>query len=91
MCGCHMDPKKGYILNKDATPNQKAHFWRCKKGIEIIHKEPTIAELKRTWKNWNYMSDDMKKESDRMCKKLFGVTNKQNCNELIQRTDYNDL
>lgn len=90
MCGCYMDDKKGWQPNKDQTPNQAAHYWRCLTGLELTHKEPTLAEQKRTWKNWNFMSPNMKKMSDKKSLELFGVINKKHFEELIQRTDYND-
>lgn len=53
------------------------HSWRMKTGIELIHREPTKTELMRIWKNWQLMTDDMKKKSDAKCKELFGCTNKE--------------
>lgn len=52
------------------------HKWRAKTGIELIHEEPTTKELERIWKNWNLMSDELKKKSDRKSMALFGLGNK---------------
>ena len=60
-----------------------AHKYRMDTGIELIHKEPTKEELERIWKNWNLMSDYQKRESDKKSIELFGVTNQDHYNELI--------
>ncbi len=52
------------------------HSFRAETGIELIHKEPTLEELERIWKNWQLMTPEMKKESDKMSVKLFGMTNR---------------
>lgn len=52
------------------------HSWRMKTGIELIHREPTRTELKRIWKNWQQMTPDQKRISDRKCRELFGCDNK---------------
>ena len=90
MCGCHVTDE-GWKPNKDQTPGQKAHYYRAVTGIELIHKEPTLRELKRVWSNWNKMIPQMKKESDKKSKSIFGKTNAEHYKELIQRNDYNDL
>ena len=90
MCGCHVTDE-GWKPNKDQTPGQKAHYYRAITGIELIHKEPTLRELKRVWSNWNKMIPQMKKESDEKSKSIFGKTNAEHYKELIQRNDYNDL
>ena len=59
------------------------HLWRAETGIELIHKEPTKEELERVWKNWDWMSEKMKKESDKKSLELFGKTNKEHYYELI--------
>lgn len=53
-----------------------AHSWRMKTGIELIHIELTRTELKRIWKNWQQMTPDQKRISDRKCRELFGCDNK---------------
>ena len=65
-------------LTKDPT-----HKWRAETGIELIHKEPNLKELKRIWKNWNNMSKKQKELSDKKSLELFNKTNKQHYEELI--------
>lgn len=60
-----------------------AHKYRMNTGIELIHKEPTKEELERIWKNWNLMSNDQKMKSDKKSMELFGKTNQDHYNELI--------
>jgi RimJ/RimL family protein N-acetyltransferase len=60
-----------------------AHAWRMKTGIELIHKEPSKKELERIWANWQEMTDEQKAESDKKSIELFGKTNEENYNELI--------
>lgn len=76
--------KHGYseeIIEK--LKHDPVHGWRMKTGIELIHREPTKTELVRIWKNWQLMTDDMRKKSDAKCKELFGVTNEQLYNYLL--------
>ena len=61
-----------------------AHKFRMTTGIELIHKEPSLDELKRIWRNWNLMPDDMKKKSDEVSKKLFGMNNKEHYIKLLR-------
>lgn len=56
--------------------NDPVHSWRMKTGIELIHIELTRTELKRIWKNWQQMTPDQKRISDRKCRELFGCDNK---------------
>ena len=67
-----------------------AHKYRMDTGIELIHKEPTKEELERIWKNWNLMSDYQKRESDKKSIELFGMTNQDHYNELIDSYDINE-
>lgn len=62
--------------------NDPAHRFRMMSGIELIHKEPSIEELNRIYKNWNYMSTNMKRISDLKCLYLFNKKNKEYYNEL---------
>lgn len=62
----------------------EVHAWRAKTGIELIHREPTFEELQRIWKNWNLMDDEMKAKSDKKSLELFGKTNKENYEWLLQ-------
>jgi hypothetical protein len=63
------------------------HRWRAETGIELIHKEPTIDEFFRIWNNWQKMSPDMKKKSDEKSYELFGMTNKEHFEALLN--EYN--
>lgn len=63
------------------------HLWRAETGIELIHKEPTLTELVRIWKNWHQMTPEMKKKSDEKSKELFGMTNKEHFKALLK--EYN--
>ena len=63
-------PDKAEILLKDSV-----HLWRAETGIELIHKEPTLEEQERIWKNWNEMTDEMKAQSDAKSKEFFGMDN----------------
>lgn len=72
-------PDKTGTLLKDPV-----HRWRAETGIELIHKEPTREEQERIWKNWNEMTDDMKKESDTKSLELFGKDNAAHHREIEQ-------
>lgn len=78
------DRKQLMAKNYEHLLADPAHAWRADNGIELIHKEPTRAELERIWKNWQLMSDTQKKESDRQSLKLFGKTNTDNYAELTK-------
>lgn len=71
----------------DKLSKDPAHKYRMDTGIELIHKEPSRSELERIYNNWNLMSDKQKAESDRKCMELFGKTNKQYYDELINTYD----
>lgn len=77
--------KKNYgedLYNK--LKSDPVHKWRADNGIELIHKEPSLKELKRIWENWNLMSDDMKEKSDKKSQELFGCTNEENYKKLLE-------
>lgn len=59
----------------DRLAKDPVHAWRMKTGIELIHKEPTLNEQERIWKNWQLMTDKQKKISDEKSKELFGIDN----------------
>ena len=63
------------------------HRWRAETGIELIHKEPTKDEFFRIWNNWQKMSPEMKKKSDKKSKELFGMTNEEHFEALLK--EYN--
>lgn len=71
-------PDKAEILLQDPV-----HLWRAQTGIELIHKEPTKEEQVRIWKNWNKMTDEMKKESDMKSIEIFGKDNAQHNKEIM--------
>ena len=68
----------------DKLKKDPVHRWRMDTGIELIHKEPTLDELNRIWNNWKYMTDDMKRESDKKSKELFNMDNITHYKELIK-------
>ena len=41
------------------------HAWRAKTGIELMHREPTLAEFIRIFRNWQCMTPAQKEESDK--------------------------
>lgn len=67
--------KKNYPDKARSLLVDPIHLWRAKTGIELIHKEPTSLEQDRIWENWFWMSDEMKKISDRKSLELFGIDN----------------
>ena len=60
-----------------------AHSWRMKTGLELIHREPSVEELRRIWANWQLMSPEQKAKSDEKSIELFGKTNAEHYKELI--------
>lgn len=72
------DPPLKYEELPDHLKNDPIHSWRAKSGIELIHKEPTIEELDRIWKNWQLMSNEQKRISDEKSIELFGINNEDN-------------
>jgi hypothetical protein len=75
-------PTKATVLLRDPI-----HRWRAESGIELIHKEPSINEQKRIWKNWQKMSKYQKEISDKKCKELSGYTNKELHFKIINKTN----
>lgn len=71
-----------YDLLPDHLKNDDIHVWRARTGIELIHKEPSMDELNRIWKNWKLMSDQMKRISDEKSMSVFGKTNKDHFNTI---------
>lgn len=67
----------------DRLLKDPVHKWRAKSGIELIHEEPTKKELRRIWKNWQAMPEELKKKSDRKSMQLFGEDNATHYNQLI--------
>lgn len=83
------DPPLPYDQLPEHLKKDPVHVWRAKTGIELIHKEPTLAELKRIWKNWLLMDDDMKKTSDEKSMEFFGMDNRSHYYYLL-RAEYKD-
>lgn len=71
----------------DRLMDDPAHNFRAQTGIELIHKEPSLQELKRIYQNWKIMPTILKNISDEKSKELFGVTNSENYKILIE--EYN--
>ncbi len=76
--------KKSYPDRVEMLLNDPVHLWRAETGIELIHKEPTPQEQERIWKNWNEMTDEMKKRSDEKSIELFGKDNATHNKEIMQ-------
>lgn len=76
--------KKFYPAHAEILLNDPVHLWRAETGIELIHKEPTLDERKRIWKNWNEMSDEMKKKSDEKSLELFLKDNNAHNEEIMR-------
>jgi hypothetical protein len=74
--------KKLYPKLADKLLSDPVHLWRAETGIEVIHQEPTIEEQKRIWQNWNEMTDEMKKISDKKSLEFFGLTNVEHYNKI---------
>jgi len=76
--------KKKYPLLEDKLLKDPVHLWRARTGIELIHKEPTKREQIRIWKNWNKMTNEMKKKSDEKSLELFSLTNIEHHKKLYE-------
>ncbi len=76
--------KKNYLNKAKMLLKDPVHLWRAETGIELIHKEPTIEEQERIWKNWNKMTDEMKKKSDEKSIEMFGRDNTAHNEEIIR-------
>ncbi len=81
------DPPLEYDKLPDHLKKDEVHAWRAKTGIELIHKEPTLDELNRIWKNWQLMTDEQKHISDKKSLELFGLTNEKHYKELLKEYD----
>lgn len=62
--------------------SDEIHLWRAITGIELIHREPTQAELDRIWHNWERMTDRQKTLSDEASRKFFGRSNSRHLADL---------
>lgn len=77
------DPPLPFDQLPDHLKEDEVHAWRAKHGIELIHKEPTLGELERIWKNWNLMSNEQKIISNNESIRLFGMDNRQHYWKLV--------
>ena len=62
--------------------NDALHRWRAENGIELIHKEPDLAELERIWANWQQMPEHLKAQSEAKSRELFGKSNAEHYEHL---------
>ena len=69
----------------DKLLNDPVHKWRMKTGLELIHKEPTLDEQERIWKNWQLMSDEEKEISNKKCLEISGMTNEELHNWIMKK------
>ena len=60
-----------------------AHRWRADNDVELMHKEPDLAEFKRIWHNWQRMTPEQQALSDAKSRELFGRTNKETFDALL--------
>lgn len=81
--------KKNYPDLAEKLLNDPVHSWRAKTGIELIHKEPTIKEQKRIWRNWQQMNEAEKQKSDKKSRELFGLTNTEHHRKIINEVNSN--
>lgn len=79
--------RKYYPNRAEQLLKDPVHLWRATTGLELIHKEPTKIEQVRIWKNWNKMTEEMKKESDKKSLKLFKKTNLVHHEEIMWKWD----
>lgn len=70
-----MSTKQIVKNNKQQLLNDPIHKWRAQTGIQLIHKQPTLEQLNRIYKNWLLMSDQMKAKSDKKSMQLFSLIN----------------
>ena len=75
----HYPDKADFLLN------DPVYSWRAKTGIELIHEEPTQEEQLRIWDNWQQMSIEQKRESDRKSLELFKLNNKQHYQSIMTK------
>lgn len=64
-----------------------AQDYRMKTGIELVYPTESIEEIKRVYNNWSLMSDEMKEKSDAESMRLFGKTNQEHFEELIEMNE----
>lgn len=79
--------RKNYPDKAEALLKDPVHLWRAETGIELIHKESTIEEQRRIWKNWNEMSVEMKRKSNEKSMELFGKDNIVHNTEIMKKYD----
>ena len=79
--------KENYPDKAEMLLGHPPHRWRAETGIELIHKEPDLSEQTRIWKNWQLMDEDMKKKSDEKSYELFGMSNKEHHEKIMEEYD----
>jgi hypothetical protein len=62
-----------YVIRR--LMSDPSHQWRADTGIELIHKEPTLEEQERIYRNWLAMDHLLKQQSDLKSFELFGMSN----------------
>lgn len=65
--------------------NDPVHLWRAETGIELIHKEPSLDEQKRIWKNWLEMPKELKKASNKRSLELFSMNNREHNQKIMKK------
>jgi len=60
------------------------HEWRSRTGVELIHREPDKAELRRIIRNWKLMNEEQKRLSETKSRELFGKGNLEHGEELLK-------
>jgi hypothetical protein len=78
------DIKKFYPDMAEKLLKDPVHLWRAETGVELIHKEPTLDEQIRIWKNWQEMTDEMKNQSDVKSQEFFGKDNATHNDEIMK-------
>lgn len=77
-------------LSPDKLPahllDDEIHLWRAETGIELIHREPSEAELDRIWHNWERMTDRQKMISDEASRRFFGKSNSRHLADLDRKS-----
>jgi hypothetical protein len=61
----------------------KVYSWRMFTGCELVRKEGSIPHQMLIWENWQKMGDYSKNLSDNRSIELFGMTNEEHHNEII--------
>lgn len=76
------DPPLDYSRLPEHLRQDEVHLWRADTGLELIHREPSQAELDRIWHNWERMTDRQKTISDKASRRFFGRSNSRHLADL---------